>query len=161
VLDDPPHILNMSLTGPFDPLLERLLDAVQSAGVVIVAARPAKLSERNHFPASLDTVISVGNSEQRHSKPGVATRTSTDIYAPGNQIVVAVPNDSYGFRSGSSLAAAHVSGAIALLLAVSPDLPFTSVLDYLQRSQDAQVSEAISINACIILQLADPSRICQ
>jgi len=160
LLDEPPDILNMSLTGPFDPLLARLLDAVQNAGVVMVAARPAVVNDRNNFPASLETVISVGNSEQRRPNSGVSTRPAQDIYAPGKQIMVAVPNDSYDFRSGSSLAAAHVSGAIALLLAVSPDLPFTSVLAFLRESQNAGTTGAVSINACIVLQLADPARTC-
>ena len=160
LLDDPPHIVNMSLTGPFDPLLARLLGAVQDAGVVIVAARPADVSERNNFPASLETVIGVGNSEQRHLVSGGSKQLPQDIYAPGKQIMVAVPNDSYDFRSGSSLAAAHVSGAIALLLAVSPDLSYQSVLALLRESQNAQASEAVSINACMVLQLDDQTRSC-
>lgn len=160
LLEEPPDILNMSLTGPFDPLLARLLDEVQDAGVVMVAARPTVVTDGNQFPASLETVISVGNSEQRPKGSGGSSRQSQDIYAPGQQIMVAVPNNSYGFRSGSSLAAAHVSGAVALLLAVSPDLTFSSILAFLRTSQYAEPTGTVSINACIILQLADPSRTC-
>ena len=159
ILEDPPNVLNMSLTGPFDPLLERLLAAVQAAGVVTVAARPAEPNSGNHFPASLDSVIDVGNSTQRPATAGTKL-THQKLYAPGNQIMVAIPNDAYDFRSGSSLAAAHVSGAIALLLAVSPDLPFSSVLEYLRESQNSSSSEAMSIDACLVLQLADQTRTC-
>jgi subtilisin family serine protease len=74
--------------------------------------------------------------------------------------MVAVPNNSYDFRSGSSLAAAHVSGAVALLLAVSPDLSYSSVLAFLRDSQYVGPTGAVSINACIVLQLADPARTC-
>jgi subtilisin family serine protease len=161
LLDDPPDILNMSLTGPFDPLLARLLDTAQVAGVVIVAARAADIDERNHFPASLKSVIGVGNSEQRQLVVGGAKQSAQDISAPGKQIMVAVPNDSYDFRSGSSLAAAHVSGTVALLLAISPDLPFDSVLTLLRKSQNVASSDTVSINACVVLQLADPSQVCQ
>ncbi len=160
LLEEPPDILNMSLTGPFDPLLARLLDEVQDAGVVMVAARPTVVRSGNHFPASLKTVISVGNSEQRPQGSGGSSQQSQDIYAPGQHIMVAVPNNSYDFRSGSSLAAAHVSGAVALLLAVSPDLTFSSVLALLRASQYAEPTRAVSINACIVLQLADPARTC-
>lgn len=132
----------------------------RSAGVVMVAARPTVVTDGNQFPASLETVISVGNSEQRPKGSGGSSRQSQDIYAPGQQIMVAVPNNSYGFRSGSSLAAAHVSGAVALLLAVSPDLTFSSILAFLRTSQYAEPTGTVSINACIILQLADPSRTC-
>ena len=75
--------------------------------------------------------------------------------------MVAVPNNSYDFRSGSSLAAAHVSGTIALLLAVSPDLPKQEVLAFLRESQLASKSDALSINACIVLQLANRSGNCR
>lgn len=159
LLDNPPNVLNMSLIGPFDPLLERLLAAVQAAGVVIVAARAAEPNSDNHFPASLQTVIDVGNSTNRHVDSGMSS-SPQEIYAPGNQIMVAIPNDAYDFRSGSSLAAAHVSGAIALLLAVSPDLPLASVLAYLLESQNSAANDAVSIDACVILQLADQTQSC-
>ncbi|MCI0516222.1 MAG: S8 family serine peptidase [Woeseiaceae bacterium] len=159
LLEDPPHILNMSLTGPFDPLLARLLGKVTNAGVFVVVARPEEPTDRNRFPASLETVIGVGNSDRRQAD--AASGSMQDLYAPGEQIMVAVPNDAYDFRSGSSLAAAHVSGAIALLLAVSPGLTFDSVLAFLRQSQDAEPADTVSINACIVLKLADPSRVCQ
>ena len=161
LLDDPPDVLNMSLTGPYDPLLARLLGTVHDAGVVIIAARPTTVTDNNHFPASLDTVIGVGNSEQRQQFPGGSKQLPNDIFAPGDQIMVAVPNNAYDFRSGSSLAAAHASGAVALLLSVSPELTFNSVLSYLRKSQDAIESGTFSINACVMLQLADPSSACQ
>ncbi len=161
LLDDPPDILNMSLTGPFDPLLARLLAAVYDAGVVVIAARPVDTNVDNHFPAVLESVIGVGNSEQRPLPVKVAMQAPQEIFAPGIQIMVAVPNDSYDFRSGSSLAAAHVSGAVALLLAVSPDLPYHSILALLRESQQAQAADAVSINACIVLQLADQTRTCR
>lgn len=160
VLGDPPQILNMSLIGPFDPLLARLLNAAKNKGVIIVAARSAELNGRNDFPASLEAVIGVGNSKKRLVTAGPDLST-LEIYAPGEQIMVAIPDDAYDFRSGSSLAAAHVSGAIALLLAVSPNLSFDSVLAYLRKSQAAAKADTVSINACVILQLANPSRACQ
>ena len=161
LLVDPPQILNMSLTGPFDPLLARLLGAARDAGTIIVAARASDVSDRNHFPASLDSVIGVGNSERRQPASGGSKQLPQDIYAPGHQIMVAIPNDSYDFRSGSSLAAAHVSGTIALLLAISPDLRFNSVLAYLRKSQRPTPTDTVSINACIVLQFADLSITCQ
>ncbi|MDX1405021.1 MAG: S8 family serine peptidase [Woeseiaceae bacterium] len=157
VLENPPQILNMSLTGPFDPLLVRLLQSAAAQGVVIVAARPTTPTDRNRFPSSLDFVIGVANSEQRDD----ASNASGDIFAPGMQIMVAVPNNAYDFRSGSSLAAAHVSGAIALLFAVSPEITFDSVVSLLQKSQFAEIRDTVSINACMALQLASPDRPCR
>ena len=161
LLEDPPQILNMSLTGPFDPLIARLLASARAAGVIIVAARPDQPTEFNNFPASLKTVIGVGESERRQGDSAIAIDSIEDIYAPGEQIMVAIPNNAYDFRSGSSLAAAHVSGAIALLLAASPDLTFETILAFLRQSQDVESAGIVSINACVALQLADPSRACQ
>ena len=161
MLEDPPEVLNMSLTGPFDPLLARLLATAHSAGVVAVAARAADDEIENRFPANLQSVIGVGNSELRPQIETGAPPASEEIYAPGNQIMVAVPNNSYDFRSGTSLAAAHVSGTIALLLAVSPDLPRQEVLSFLRESQMASKTDEMSINACIVLQLANGSGNCR
>ncbi|MDH3435303.1 MAG: S8 family serine peptidase, partial [Gammaproteobacteria bacterium] len=80
--------------------------------------------------------------------------------APGQQILVAVPENGYDFRSGSSLAAAHVSGVVALLLSVSPDLPFAKVQELLYQSQQAEYADTRSVNACIVLHIDDRSRSC-
>jgi subtilisin family serine protease len=162
VLDGRPDVLNLSLTGPHDPLLERLLEKVHRAGIVVVAARPAEDYQNNRFPASLDRVISVGSSDVSPAARPVAAnaRPLHEVYAPGQQIMVAVPGDAYDFRSGNSLAAAHVSGAVALLLAVSPNMPSEAIQTYLRKSQRTSRSELPSVNACIALQLLDGSREC-
>jgi subtilisin family serine protease len=163
LLDDGPDILNLSLTGPYDPLLERLLEELDRAGVVMVAARPAQDHQNNRFPASLDRVISVGSSDGPPAAKLIAadSRPPHEVYAPGAQIMVAVPGDGYDFRSGNSLAAAHVSGTIALLLAVSPNMPSDVIQTYLRKSQRTSRAESPSINACIVLQLLDGSRECR
>ncbi len=161
LLENPPDILNMSITGPFDPLLARLLAAVQHAGVVVVAARQVEVTDDNLFPASLQSVIGVSNSDQRPLLSGVSLQPLQGVYAPGSQIMVALPNDNYDFRSGSSLAAAHVSGVIALLLAVSPNLPYDTVRSILRESQIARTTDIVSIDACAVLYLADNRRFCQ
>jgi len=164
LLDRVPDILNLSLTGPDDPLLERLLNEVASAGVVIVAARPAQANGENSFPASLDRVIGVGSSDGLAAGPRNAraeSRLLRELFAPGDQIMVAVPDDGYDFRSGNSLSAAHVSGVIALLLAVSPNMPFETVRRYLQDSQQISATGTPSVNACVLLQLLGQSTGCQ
>jgi subtilisin family serine protease len=164
ILDDTADVLNLSLVGPYDPLLERLLKEVERAGVVIVAAHPTHAHNANRFPASLDGVIGVDSSDGR---PATRWNASTDalplraVFAPGEQIMVAVPDNAYDFRSGNSLSAAHVSGVVALLLAVSPNTPPEVVRIYLQESQLASEPASPSVNACVVLKLADSTRKCQ
>ena len=82
------------------------------------------------------------------------------VFAPGEQIMVALPGNEYDFRSGSSLAAAHVSGIVALLLSISPDSDAATIASLLERSQHDEGSGRVSVNACKVLELADGSLAC-
>ena len=159
LLDDPPNVLNLSLAGPADPLIRRLLIKASDAGVVLVAASATAPDESNHFPASIDEVIGV-ESSMPATDAMTASDGSDELYAPGQQILVAIPDNAYDFRSGSSLAAAHVSGIVALLLSVSPELPFARVHEMLHESQQAEYADTVSVNACLVLQIDDRSRTC-
>ena len=164
LLRDTADILNMSLVGPYDPLLARMLTELERSGVVIVAAQPAEGSEAQRFPASLEGVIAVDSSDGQPA-PGQNISTASAplqvVRAPSEQIMVAVPGDAYDFRSGTSLSAAHVSGVVALLLAVSPNMQREIVQRYLLESQRVARSAPASVNACVVLRLADPSRQCR
>ena len=151
LLDHPPDVLNLSLAGPRDPLLERLLQAAHRQGIVLVAANPD--GERLSFPASMDDVIAVhsGPDDRPHGRM---------ILAPGQQILVAAPGDAYGFRSGSSLAAAHVSGVVALVLSDSPHTERSSLPAILRLSQAGRDRQYESVDACLALQLANPAVDC-
>jgi subtilisin family serine protease len=56
------------------------------------------------------------------------------LSAPGNDILTTQPNDGYDFTSGSSMAAAHVTGIVALLLSLAPKLDAATVHNLLLRS---------------------------
>ncbi len=159
-----PDIVNLSLSGPRDPLLERLLLAVRQAGTVIVAARPGQGARDPGFPAGSEDVISVASSDAL-SGDGPMSLASIerlrDLYAPAERIVVALPHDKYDFRSGSSLAAAHATGVAALLLAVSPRLSQEALEEHLRGSQRRSGNGIDSINACAALQAISASVDCR
>ncbi len=157
VLEDPPHVLNLSLTGPDDPLLDRLIQKVFDAGVVVVAAGAVSAKVQGGFPSTMRDVISVGVAPTEGSTDGESNDT---LFAPGNRILVALPTDRYDFRSGSSLAAAHVSGVVALLLAVAPENSPDTISSILQRSQVTDTGSVMSINACGALNLAGSLQRC-
>lgn len=158
-----PDVLNLSLVGPYDALLADLLNEIDRAGIVTVAARPADYREGGDFPASLSRVIGVGSSdafEARRVAAGVgSSRPGPGVFAPAAQIMVAVPRNGYDFRSGSSLAAAHVSGVVALLVSAAPNLSFDAVAAALQSSQSTG-SRWPAVNACMALQQVDGSVTC-
>lgn len=116
------RVINMSLSGPADSLLERLLRAAESRGIIVVAAA-AQDADAPGFPALMNGVTAViaSNSKAEVQVPVWAT-DKVLLAAPGIEILTTAPRESYDFLSGSSLAAAHVTGVVALLLEHRPRL---------------------------------------
>ena len=160
LLENPPDVLNLSLTGPFDPLLERLLRRVIRSGVIVIAAEPAELTSQNLFPSSVPEIIAAASSRPVDDFSTDIDDRDMQVFAPGDRILVALPDNDYDLRSGSSLAAAHVSGVVALLLAVAPNLDANRVRDLLYRSQIGGNASMRTVNACRILHLADNRHQC-
>ena len=158
MLEDPPQVLNLSLKGPYDPLLERLIEKAVDVGVIVVAAGPVGSDSLTSFPSGLQNVIGVGTSPTDGPRESAADGT---LFAPGDRILVAVPTNQYDFRSGSSIAAAHVSGVVALILAVAPDLSPDDIASILWRSQAGGSDSSISINACNALNLTGSEQRCE
>jgi subtilisin family serine protease len=109
-------VINLSLAGPEDPLLARLLAGAEAQGIAVVAAAPPPGDDRDRFPASVPTVVAVATSE------GAAQWPATAIRAPGVDVLTTFPGDRYDYGSGSSLSSAHVSGVVALMLALNRHL---------------------------------------
>jgi hypothetical protein len=134
-------IVNLSLTGPSDPLLTRLVDVGLRRGVVFVGATPAS-GGGSAFPTGIPGVIGVDAAGAKSSADSV-------LFAPGSEVLTLVPDGRYDFLSGSSLAAASVSGGIALLLARDRNLRADSVRDLLARSSRKSTPQgAASVNLC-------------
>ncbi|WP_457419627.1 S8 family peptidase [Roseateles sp. P5_E7] len=100
------HIINMSLGGPDDRLLGLLLDQAQARGATIVAALPGRGGPQNQFPANHPGVLVVG------SGPPLPTGA---VFAPGRDVPSAAVGGGWTVVTGSSFAAAHATGLLALL----------------------------------------------
>lgn len=140
VIGSSADVVNLSLTGPSDPLLSRLLGIVIEQGVSVVAA--ATTPAEAGFPAEVAGVI-VAGSVADPGPPG--DRRGRQVSAPGTDILVPAPAGGYDYASGSSLAAAHVSGVVALLLSRRPDLGLDEIATLLI---DSQSTLSRSVNAC-------------
>jgi len=106
-LQHPPQVINLSLSGPPDLLVGRLIDLATRQKVAVVAAFDPTLP-RGGFPASHPGVIPVAAEAAGPEPAGVYA-------APGRDVPTTTPDGRWGLVSGSSFAAAHVSGLIALL----------------------------------------------
>ncbi|RUL70920.1 S8 family serine peptidase [Dyella choica] len=148
IIDTDARIVNLSLGGPDDPLLDKLLAQLLSQGRIVVAALPPDGS-LNGFPDNAPGVIVVRISD--------ASAASVDVLsAPGKDILTTQPGGGYDFTSGSSMAAAHVSGIVALLLSLSPRLDAHAVHDLLLKSSKSS-NGALEVNAAsAVAALHDP-----
>jgi hypothetical protein len=132
--------------GTFDPGIKATLDAAGQAGVLCIF--PAgnengiNIDEHPVYPACYNStnIISVMSFDEKggrasHSNYGAL---SVDIAAPGTNILTCTVTGNYGYRSGTSMAVPHVSGACALLYALNPQLDWRQVkqiiLDSAERS---------------------------
>ena len=111
-VDHKAEIINMSLSGPPDPLLGRLLDLAETRGITIVGAFDRSLPGGG-FPASHPGVVAVIDEGDSHTNMSIL---GAPIFgAPGRDIPTTQPGGNWFFVNGSSYAAAHVSGLFALM----------------------------------------------
>ena len=140
-----PDIVNLSLAGPPDPLLARLIRYGMQHGIIYVGAVPPPGSGLTRaFPVDIPGVLAVQSAEDGGDG-------SRHLLAPGRGILTLVPGGRYDFASGSSLATAEVTGIVALLVADGRRLPAPKVEQILSRSSRRFTTPAgvlISVNAC-------------
>ncbi len=120
-------VINMSLGGQGNSytLANAIQYALERNVVVVVAAGNDNINSQYQYPANVNGVISVG-ALQNYS--GLAKSTfsnygvSVDVFAPGSNIYSLAPNNQYATKSGTSMAAPHVAGVVALMRSQSPQL---------------------------------------
>jgi subtilisin family serine protease len=127
------RVINMSFAGPYDPALQVAMKNAAAKGVVLIAAAGnAGPDSPPLYPAADTNVIAVTATdehdrlfEQANQGPYVA------VAAPGVGITVPAPRNGYQITTGTSVAAAHVSGVAALLIERYPTVSAETVLEVL------------------------------
>jgi subtilisin family serine protease len=142
------QVLNLSLAGPQDPILGRLIGQALAKGIVVVAADGG--SPARDFPASYQGVIGILGSDDL--KPGAAPTSDhplSTLAAPAVDILTTVPHGSYDFFSGSSLAAAQVSGIAALMLEKNPRLTPAQLASVIRKTaHPLAAGPVVQVDAC-------------
>jgi hypothetical protein len=146
-----PRIINLSLTGPPDPLVGALLSAALARRILVVVAEPPESQDEPDFVDGLDSVIRV---RAAGGMAGGAQANRGVIAAPGIDVLTTFPHGTYNFISGSSFAAANVTGVIALLLEVRPEMRLGAVRSALDAGmiRDPSLGEGDGIDACAALE---------
>lgn len=116
-------VVNMSLSGPPNRLLEKVIDRMTANGTIVIAAvgnnGPAG---RPLYPAAYEPVVGITAVDACHRIFRYANRGRQVAFsAPGVSIRVARGDGGYGFEQGTSMAAPYAAAVIAATLAASPN----------------------------------------
>jgi subtilisin family serine protease len=143
-------LVNLSVAGPSDALLSALIETGLKRGVVFVGA----LDAGSGFPVGVPGVIGAAGSESA-VPPGA-------LAAPARHVMTLRPGAQYDFESGSSVAAAEITGVIALLMSATPARLGSDAVVSLLRPAPATVSmtaaDTAVVNAAAALARLDLGR---
>lgn len=123
--------------------LRDAMTRARTSGMLFVVAAGNDSQDNDTTPSypaayTLDNMLVVGSSTRTD---GLSTFSnwgagSVHLFAPGSVIAGPLLQSAYGFKSGTSMAAPHVAGAAALLMAQSPSQSYLQVRDRILRGVD-------------------------
>jgi subtilisin family serine protease len=130
------RIVNMSFAGPPDPSLAKAFQTAHAKGVVLIAAAGnAGPKSPPLFPGADPNVIAVTATDaEDHIFSGANRGKYITASAPGVDVIAPAPAGSYQLMTGTSIAAAHVTGVVALLLQHRPSLDPDTIREALTAS---------------------------
>jgi len=136
------QIISMSLGGDEytetcddDPLAQAVNNATNEGIPVVVSAGNSGQYGLT-APACASGAIAVGAIDKSSDVVGYSSKgQELDIVAPGHSIKSAVPG-GWSFKTGTSMAAPHVTGVIALMLELNPILTLTEIKQILSQTSD-------------------------
>ncbi|MEO8357144.1 MAG: S8 family serine peptidase [Chloroflexota bacterium] len=147
--DDAPHVVNNSWTFAYPGCnldFEPDLQALRAAGIlpVFAAGNGGPSANTSYSPANNPSAFAVGAINNGSSIYGLSSRGATkcggsagvfpELVAPGVNVYTTDLGGFYTTASGTSLAAPHVAGGLALLLSAYPDLSAGQQGDVLKSS---------------------------
>jgi thermitase len=115
-------VINLSLAMTASPDLEKAVDYAWSQGAIIIAAAGNKGTSEPSYPAYYGDCLAVAGTNENNSLALLSSHGDwVDVAAPGFNIYSELPQNQYGYKTGTSSAAAHVSGVAALVFSVAED----------------------------------------
>ncbi len=115
-------VINISLSMQASPELAEAVDYAWSQGAILVAAAGNKGSSAPSYPAYYVNCLAVAGTNENDSLALLSSYGDwVDVAAPGFNIYSELPQNKYGYKTGTSSAGAHVSGVAALVFSVAED----------------------------------------
>ena len=145
------QVINLSLSGPNDRLLGRLIDTAIERDAIVVGAVDAQAGDGG-FPASHHGVLAVSD---RVGAPSPA------LSAPGEDVPAPAPGGRWDFVSGASFAAAHVAGLLALVREVASEPAVRQSAAWVKFPTTSPDGAAGYVDACATLQRSAPKLSCR
>jgi len=137
------QVLNMSLgTDSHVSAFEDACDQACEAGLLLVAAAGNEGDDNSEttelaYPAAYDSVIAVASTKSNdQASPSSNSGPFVELAAPGVSIYSTYKGSTYATKSGTSMAAPHVSGTAALVWARNPSLANVQVRSILQQTAE-------------------------
>ena len=132
-----------SYRHPYSPLLEAAIDYVYSMGAIaIFSAGNANDETQYYSPQNHPKTIAVAATDINDQRAYFSNYgPSTDVAAPGVNILSCRRNGGYVYLNGTSMACPHVVGQAALLMATDPSLTFEQVREAIVNSADPIVTD--------------------
>jgi aqualysin 1 len=142
-----PAVANMSLGGGTSDSLDAVVAGAINKGVsMVVAAGNDNADACNYSPARAPDAVTVGASTSADARAGFSNFGScVDVFAPGSSITSAWhTGDTASFTlNGTSMAAPHAAGVVALMLESKPDATPLAIAEHLKKT--ASVNKLSSI----------------
>ena len=121
-VDQGAKVINISLAMQASPDLVEAVNYAWSQGAIIIAAAGNKGGSEPSYPAYYVNCLAVAGTNKNNSLALLSSYGDwVDVAAPGFNIYSELPQNQYGYKTGTSAAAAHVSGIAALVFSVAED----------------------------------------
>ena len=150
---NPAKVINMSLGGPVActsaPALQQAINEASAVGAIIVVAAGNSNADASTFsPAGCSGVVTVGATNASGSRAWYSNYgTRIDVMAPGGEagqpVFSTLASGAYGGKAGTSMAAPHVAGVLALMKSKNPNLTVAEAVNILK-----ETARPLSAAAC-------------
>jgi len=121
-VDNGARVINISLSMRASPNLEEAVNYAWSQGAILITAAGNRGGSEPSYPAYYVNCLAVAGTNKNNSLALLSSHGDwVDVAAPGFNIYSELPQNQYGYKTGTSAAGAHVSGVAALVFSIADD----------------------------------------